>query len=173
METIEYVCGAECTGEQFHIRTDYPVIARPCVPELAHVLATKQATAMQAALERSAPFALRSVAAMTTDLFLPTDVRVHGAGVYRGVYSREWMYKCNREASARVTWAIGAADDRAAWDHCAGRLWIDLEEASLRAELEPNNPSGSSLGHHFQVHEECDNFSTGMASDDASIIGTS
>jgi hypothetical protein len=38
LETVESVCGAGCVQETMHITTDYPILPRPCLPELAGVL---------------------------------------------------------------------------------------------------------------------------------------
>jgi hypothetical protein len=38
LETVESVCGVGCVQETMHITTDYPILPRPCLPELADVL---------------------------------------------------------------------------------------------------------------------------------------
>jgi hypothetical protein len=38
LETVESVCGSGCVQETMHITTDYPILPRPCLPELAGVL---------------------------------------------------------------------------------------------------------------------------------------
>jgi hypothetical protein len=41
LETVESVGGAGCVQETMHITTDYPILPRPCLPELADVLKSK------------------------------------------------------------------------------------------------------------------------------------
>jgi hypothetical protein len=38
LETVESVCGSGCVQETMHITTDYPILPRPCLAELASVL---------------------------------------------------------------------------------------------------------------------------------------
>jgi hypothetical protein len=38
LETVESACGLGCVQAKMHITTDYPILARPCLPELADVL---------------------------------------------------------------------------------------------------------------------------------------
>jgi hypothetical protein len=47
LESIDSVCGSGCVRDTLHIFTDYPIIARPCLPELAASLATAQAARMR------------------------------------------------------------------------------------------------------------------------------
>jgi hypothetical protein len=41
LETVESVGGAGCVQETMHITTDYPILPRPCLAELADVLKSK------------------------------------------------------------------------------------------------------------------------------------
>ena len=41
LETVESVGGAGCVQETMHITTDFPILPRPCLPELADVLKSK------------------------------------------------------------------------------------------------------------------------------------
>jgi hypothetical protein len=41
LETVESVGGAGCVQETMHITTDYPILPRPCLPELADILKSK------------------------------------------------------------------------------------------------------------------------------------
>jgi hypothetical protein len=41
LETVESVCGSGCVQETMHITTDYPILQRPCLAELADVLKSK------------------------------------------------------------------------------------------------------------------------------------
>ena len=64
LETVESVCGAGCVQETMHITTDYPILPRPCLSELAAVLQS-QPPVPQPPMECSAPSPV--IAAAETD----------------------------------------------------------------------------------------------------------
>ena len=71
LATIEFVHGAGFVGTQLRIQTDYPILPRECVPQLAAVLATAKQKAVLASMESRAAFGLQVSEADVTDLFLP------------------------------------------------------------------------------------------------------
>ena len=64
LETVESVCGVGCVQETMHITTDYPILPRPCLSELAAVLQS-QPPVPQPPMECSAPSPV--IAAAETD----------------------------------------------------------------------------------------------------------
>ena len=131
MRRYDSVCGPGCASRVLHLDTDYPVIPRACLPELATILELTQAADVRAALASSSAFGVTVVARPSaTDLYVATDERIHGSPVYRGLHQAQYMFECND--SAGETWVISAGTDRSAWSRCEGDLWIALETAQAR-----------------------------------------
>jgi hypothetical protein len=137
LETIDYAHGAGFVNTQLRLQTDYPILPRPCVPQLAAVLAAAQHIAVVAAVGSGAAFGLSAPEADVTDLFLPAQGDVHGeVRWYRGMNRNEYLYRCGSEQmSAEETWVVTGSRDEDAWSRCEGRVWIDLESARARTDL--------------------------------------
>jgi hypothetical protein len=91
---------------------------------------------MRTAVDASHPLGIVTTAGMR-DLFLPSATeRMHGAPVYFGMSSSEYLYRCASQAgSAQETWAFSAsAADAAAAARCDGRLWVDVHASRARTD---------------------------------------
>jgi hypothetical protein len=135
VETIEYTHGAGFVKSQLRLLTDYPILPRLCVPQLAAVLATAQHTAVVAALSLGMAFGLNAPDAAVADLFLPTQGGMHSqAPWYRSMNRNEYLYRCGGNRTAEETWVITGSRDEDAWSRCEGRVWIDLDSARARTD---------------------------------------
>ena len=151
LETIESVCGAGCVHQHLHIVSDYPILARRCLPEFAAALASAQARVARQAMGSAAPIGMSVGAELgATDLFVSTGERVHNSFVYRGVHGGEWLYRCAQDDLE--LWSLSRSDDREAWSRCEGRLWVELETAQARTHA--TDPSAGAGGVLFGVGME-------------------
>ena len=151
LETIESVCGAGCVHQHLHIVSDYPILARRCLPEFAAALASAQARVARQAMGSAAPIGMSVGAELgATDLFVSTGERVHNSFVYRGVHGGEWLYRCAQDDLE--LWSLSRSDDREAWSRCEGRLWVELETAQARTHA--TDPSAAAGGVLFGVGME-------------------
>ena len=132
LETYESVCGAGYVSRVLHLGTDYPIFPRACLPELANVLESAQATAVRAALASRSVYGLTIVARpAVTDVYVATEERIHASPVYRGLHHATYMFRCN-PGPAGETWAISTRADPSSWDRCEADLWIGLATAQAR-----------------------------------------
>ena len=135
LETIDYAHGAGFVKSQLRLFTDYPILARHCVPQLAAVLAAAQHTAVAAALSLGVAFGLSAPDAAVADLFLPAQGGMHSqAPWYRGLNRNEYLYRCGGNQTAEETWVVTKSRDEDAWSRCEGRVWIDLGSARARTD---------------------------------------
>jgi hypothetical protein len=135
VETIEYTHGAGFVKSQLRLFTDYPILPRLCVPQLAAVLAAAQHTAVTAALSVGVAFGLSAPDAAVADLFLPAQGGMHSqAPWYRGLNRNEYLYRCGGNQTAEETWVVTGSRDEDAWSRCEGRVWIDLDSARARTD---------------------------------------
>ena len=141
--------GASFIDHHLHIATDFPVLPRPCVPNLAAVLALEQSRSVRAAMDAAMPIGLS--VAPASDVFVPMGEQLHGAPVYRGVHNGEVLYRCESSAqlAAQEMWCVTSEDDRASWARCEGKLWVELETA--QAYLDPVDRSTTAGGVHFDL----------------------
>ncbi len=146
LETIEFVCGERCVIEHLHFFSDFPIIARPCVPELARILALAQSNATRRAIDSAATFGMLNK--HVQDIFTPTSLRRHGSVVYRGIGKGLWLYACE----SADTWAISGTQDSAAWDRCEGRAWIDLATSRARLDaVDRASEAGTFFGYEIDL----------------------
>ena len=112
LETIDYAHGAGFVKSQLRLFTDYPILARHCVPQLAAVLAATQHTAVTAALSLGVAFGLSAPDAAVADLFLPAQGGMHSqAPWYRGLNRNEYLYRCGGNQTAEETWVVTGSRD--------------------------------------------------------------
>ena len=134
LETLDYVHGTGFVNRRLQIVTDYPILPRACVPQLASSLATAQREAVSTAMRTGGMFGLDAPDADLNDLFLPVRTSSGDNEEYRGMKHGEYLYRCGREPTSEETWVISVTKDEDAWSRCEGRLWIDLNSARVRTD---------------------------------------
>jgi hypothetical protein len=142
LETVEHVGGSDFVTRHLKVLTDYPILPRACLPALADALAADQAEAVRAYVELRVPFGLSAPDADVADIFIPMERGSQEGAItaYRGLYTREYLYRCRQAPDER--WAIAAEHDPTAWIRCEGRLWIELESASIFDEATTDRLGG-------------------------------
>ena len=115
------------------LASDYPVLGRNCLPELATVLAKAQAKELRATIDASMPFSL-TFPMTGSDIFLFAGKQVNGRPAYRGLHRRLWMYHCDHDNlwALGVEDSIGSALQNPGNSGCNGNstVWVDLETVS-------------------------------------------
>ena len=164
--TIDFVCGTGCAVAKLHIFLDYDPVPRPCVPGLARRLASAQAEAVRTIVSAAMPFGLTAPAATSaTALFVASADRFNGMPVYRGVGVDQWLYRCE-SVGTDETWAVSSVNDAGERSRCEGRLWIDLETATLYFDRSDRSQAAGGL--HFDLDvAECAN---NLAADTFSLV---
>ena len=162
LETFEHVGGQGCVTAHLHIATSFVIEPWPCLPQLAHALATAQATALRNLARSTAPFGVTAAPwTNVTDLYVPSGERMNNAPVYRGVHHRDTLlYRCQGDlADGEAIWAVTRAEDRDLWSHCEGRLWISMETSQIRTHAtdESKTAGGAYFGYGM---EQCSQFLT-------------
>jgi hypothetical protein len=161
LETVESVCGG-CVRDKLHLSTDYQVLPRQCLPELAAALTSSQARMVRETIDSASSFGLIDTAhARVTDIYVATGAQHSGAAVYRGLNLGSWMYRCTEGTLPDETWALSDSDDNSTWGTCEGRLWIALE--TMRARTDRTDPS-QGIGVNFDRLEECSHISSSLES---------
>jgi hypothetical protein len=170
VSTYESVCGEGCLDTVFHMFTDFPVIPRACLPELATDLASAQAAEARAALRAVRPFGL-TVPAQTsaTDIYSAVEDSelFEGWPIYRGVHLQKYMFRCTLAYETAEIWAVSSSDDRDSWGRCEAELWILLDAAQVRSDW--TDPSSALGGVHFdfsvaQCHQQIRTFAASAGS---------
>ncbi len=166
LSTYESVCGEGCIDRVFHLVTDFPVIPRACLPELASSLASVQAAATRVALRALRPIGLTlPVQARATDIYAAVGEPFGGWPVYRGVHQQKYMFHCDGASTPEV-WAISFSNDRDVWSTCEAELWISFDAAQVRTDLA--DPSRAIGGVHSDLsvvhcHQQISTFGAGPA----------
>jgi hypothetical protein len=80
LKTIEGACGLGCVRDKLHLWTDYEIIPRPCLLELAATLASSQARMMRETTGSEAAFGLIDAThAAATDIYVAAGPQHSGA----------------------------------------------------------------------------------------------